>query len=148
LLSHQAWHSSIYVSASSRWIAGISGISGRRRGQELAEVLFLFQTSAMLADDPNPHSSRIGVFPPKVLRTAPEEQRLVDELTERVLAAHPAWSWPLIDAEARRLTAARLGAAMTGFREAGTFGDIDRTVPTPALNSFLASRRRSAYPAS
>ncbi len=33
---------------------------------------------------------------------APEERRQIEMFMERVLAAHPAWPWPLIEAEAMR----------------------------------------------
>jgi hypothetical protein len=62
-------------------------------------------------DDPLPRVSRPGIFPPRALRTAPEERRLVEELTARVLAAHPAWPWPLIEREAHRRAEVILGAS-------------------------------------
>jgi hypothetical protein len=62
-------------------------------------------------DDPLPCAARPGTFPPRALRTAPEERRLVEELTARVLAAHPAWPWPLIEREARRRAEVILGAS-------------------------------------
>lgn len=43
----------------------------------------------------------LGFFEPKALRVTPAEQDLVAAFMERVLAAHPAWPWPLIE-EARR----------------------------------------------
>jgi len=53
-------------------------------------------------------------FVPRVLRTAPDLQRLVEEFTERVLTAHPAWPWPLIEEEARRRAEAVLAAQNRG----------------------------------
>ena len=51
-------------------------------------------------------------FAPRALRTDPAERRLLEELTERVFALHPAWPWPLLEAEARRrLEAAQPPAA-------------------------------------
>jgi hypothetical protein len=50
---------------------------------------------------PSPRAS-LGPFDPKVLRTVPEERKLIADWIERVLAAHPAWPWPLIEEEARR----------------------------------------------
>ncbi|WP_143018238.1 hypothetical protein [Belnapia rosea] len=41
-------------------------------------------------------------FGPRALRRAPAEQRLVEACLEQVLAAHPAWPWPLIEEMARR----------------------------------------------
>jgi hypothetical protein len=46
--------------------------------------------------------ARLGSFEPKALRVAPSKRRLVEEFTERVLAAHPVWPWLLIGEEARR----------------------------------------------
>jgi hypothetical protein len=43
-----------------------------------------------------------AAFEPRALRTSPIERVLIEELMERVLAAHPAWPWPLIEEEARR----------------------------------------------
>jgi hypothetical protein len=62
-------------------------------------------------DEPLPSAARPETFPPRTLRTAPEERRPVEELTARVIAAHPAWPWPLIEREARRRAEAILAAA-------------------------------------
>jgi hypothetical protein len=61
---------------------------------------------------------------PKVLRTVPEERKLIADWMERVLAAHPAWPWPLIEEEARRRAeeapAARRSVGRQGGRESST----------------------------
>jgi hypothetical protein len=54
--------------------------------------------------------SPLGPFDPKVLRTVPEERKLIADWMERVLAAHPAWPWPLIEEEARRRAEEALAA--------------------------------------
>ncbi|WP_176952892.1 hypothetical protein [Belnapia rosea] len=48
---------------------------------------------------PAPPSDAFG---PRALRRAPAEQHLVEACLEQVLAAHPAWPWPLIEEMARR----------------------------------------------
>ena len=53
-------------------------------------------------DSPPPHPAQLGSFEPKALRMTPGERELVAAFMERVLAAHPAWPWPLIEEEARR----------------------------------------------
>ena len=53
-------------------------------------------------DVPHARTDRPGPFAPRALRTTPDERRLVEQLTARVLEAHPAWPWPLIEEEARR----------------------------------------------
>jgi hypothetical protein len=49
-------------------------------------------------------------FDPKVLRTVPEERKLIADWMERVLAAHLAWPRPLIEEEARRRAEEALAA--------------------------------------
>jgi hypothetical protein len=49
-----------------------------------------------------PLPAHLGFFEPKALRVTPAERDLVAAFMERVLAAHPAWPWPLIEEEARR----------------------------------------------
>ncbi len=53
-------------------------------------------------DSPPACSGRPVPFEPKALRMTPGEADLVAAFMERVLAAHPAWPWPLIEEEARR----------------------------------------------
>ncbi len=53
-------------------------------------------------DSPHPRSGRTLPLEPKVLRMTPRERERMAILMERVLAAHPAWPWPLIEEEARR----------------------------------------------
>ena len=56
-----------------------------------------------MPDDSTPATpAETGCFAPKALRTAPEERRRIEMFMERVLAAHPTWPWPLIEAEAMR----------------------------------------------
>lgn len=54
--------------------------------------------------DPSPLDppASFHAFAPRVLRADPAERLRLDALTERALARHPAWPWPLIEAEARR----------------------------------------------
>jgi hypothetical protein len=70
-------------------------------------------------DDPCAYSERLGLFGPRTLRIRPDERRLVDELTERVLATHPAWPWPLIEEEARRQAEAILAEEFGADAKAG-----------------------------
>ena len=65
-----------------------------------------------MPDDPGIRRARaVGVaFAPRALRTDRAERRLLEELTERVLALHPAWPWPLIEAEAHQRATALLAA--------------------------------------
>ncbi|WP_043363481.1 hypothetical protein [Belnapia sp. F-4-1] len=53
-----------------------------------------------MPDDSLP--ARPAPFEPKALRMMPGERDLVATFMEHVLAAHPAWPWPLIEEEARR----------------------------------------------
>ena len=55
-----------------------------------------------MPDDWPPRPVQLGFFEPKALRMTPGERDLVAAFMERVLAAHPAWPWPLIEEEARR----------------------------------------------
>jgi hypothetical protein len=52
----------------------------------------------------------LGPFEPKALRTTSIERHLVEAYMERVLAAHPAWPWPLIEEEARQQAKEALSA--------------------------------------
>jgi hypothetical protein len=54
--------------------------------------------------------SRLARFAPHALRLDPADRRRLEAQTERVLAAHPAWPWPLIEEAARR-RAERIRAA-------------------------------------
>ena len=62
-------------------------------------------------DSPPAHPVQLGFFEPKALRVTPGERDLVAAFMERVLAAHPAWPWPLIEEEARRRAEEVLAAA-------------------------------------
>ena len=53
-------------------------------------------------DFPPARAVPLGPFEPKVLRTMPDERRLIEGFLERVLATHPVWPWPLIEEEAQR----------------------------------------------
>ncbi len=53
-------------------------------------------------DSPPARSARTACFDPLALRMMPSERELVAAFMERVLAAHPAWPWPLIEEEARQ----------------------------------------------
>jgi hypothetical protein len=64
-----------------------------------------------MSDDSSPaRPAPLGPFTPKALRTTLDEQHLVEGFVERVLAAHPAWPWPLIEEEARRRVREALAA--------------------------------------
>jgi hypothetical protein len=41
--------------------------------------------------------SRLARFAPRALRLDPADRRRLEAQAERVLAAHPAWPWPLIE---------------------------------------------------
>ena len=53
-------------------------------------------------DSPPPCPVQLGFFEPMALRVTPAERDLVAAFMERVLAAHPAWPWPLIEEKARQ----------------------------------------------
>jgi hypothetical protein len=58
----------------------------------------------------NAPPSPLCPFDPMVMRTVPEERKLLADWMERVLAAHPAWPWLLIEEEARRRAEEALAA--------------------------------------
>jgi hypothetical protein len=61
-------------------------------------------------DSPPVRPAMLGTFEPRALRTSPDERQLLTIWLERVLARHPAWPWPLIEEEARRLAAGEAAA--------------------------------------
>jgi hypothetical protein len=62
----------------------------------------MFYPLAMPDESLPTRPAHLGPFEPKARRTTPDERHIVEDCMERVLAAHPAWPWPLIEAEARR----------------------------------------------
>jgi uncharacterized protein YbaA (DUF1428 family) len=76
--------------------------------------------------------SRLARFEPRALRLDPDDRRRLEAQTERVLAAHPAWPWPLIEETARR-RAERIGAARERLAEA---------CPAKATRPALAAQQR------
>lgn len=72
-----------------------------------------------MANDSSPATpAAFGCFTPQALRNAPGERRRIEMFMERVLAAHPAWPWPLIEAEAMRRAEAARSADMAQDNQA------------------------------
>ena len=79
---------------------GKSRAAPKRLGPEFTKCSSL---SAMPDDLASARTGGLDVFDPHALRTSPDQRRHLEALTERVFALHPAWPWPLIEEEARRV---------------------------------------------